>query len=181
MTCASGSRVLLQEDVHRWNPRGYGPETVLHMSVVVSMSEASADRAVVKVYVPEALKDDWVEHADDLDMSQSEFVRTMVQAGRRDFDVEPYPERTSPTPSSAAQDASDRGEDGTDQSTRSLGREFESRIVSLLESEPRSWDDLLAALTDDVEERLEEALESLQAENRVRYSGRQGGYEAVSE
>src|SRR6056297_3280818 len=45
----------------------------------------SEDRRSVKTYVPAEQKDRWREHADELGMSQSEFVRTMVQAGRRGF------------------------------------------------------------------------------------------------
>jgi len=45
----------------------------------------SDDRRSVKTYVPEDQKAIWQDHADDLGMSQSEFVRTMVQAGRRGF------------------------------------------------------------------------------------------------
>jgi hypothetical protein len=92
-------------------------------------------------------------------MSQSEFVRTMVQAGRRDFEV-PAPEEAG----------------GGDDSG------LEPLVRDVLDPEDhRSWDDLLAALTDDLEERLETTLSELQAENVVQYSGRRGGYTLVEE
>jgi hypothetical protein len=46
----------------------------------------------------------------------------------------------------------------------------------LSESEYQSWDELLAALIDDIESRLDETLQELQASDTVRYSGRHSGY-----
>ena len=40
------------------------------------------DRVGLKTYVPRYQKREWQSHADRLDMTQSEFVRVMVQAGR---------------------------------------------------------------------------------------------------
>ena len=47
----------------------------------------SGDRVSVQTYVPAGQRDRWREEADELDMSQAEYVRTMVQAGRRGFDL----------------------------------------------------------------------------------------------
>lgn len=116
-----------------------------------------ADSVAVKTYVPRYQKERWREHADRLGMSQSEFVRTMVQAGRRDFAV---PERTEET------EPAEEGNSG-----------LEPRVKAALDPEDhRSWDDLVSHLTDDIEDRLEEALEELQESNAVQYSGRHGGY-----
>jgi hypothetical protein len=123
---------------------------------------ADADSVPVKTYVPPYQKERWREHADRLGMSQSEFVRTMVQAGRRDFEV---PERPS-----------------TEKPAEEASPGLEPRVKDALRGEDhRSWDDLLEAVTDGVEDRLEEALESLQEENVVQYSGRHGGYRLVEE
>jgi hypothetical protein len=120
------------------------------------------ERAVVKTYVPRYQKEAWVEHAEELDMSQSEFVRTMVQAGRSDLALDP-PEQESP-------DATPGG-DG-----------LEDRVLALLrEADYLAWDELLARLTGDIEDRLDDALADLQAENLVQYSGRRGGYTVVGE
>ena len=143
------------------------------------MSEPDVERAVVKTYVPAYQKDAWVDHADRLDMSQSEFVRTMVQAGRRDFTVDGAPAAADPAPTSEAE-RPDSGDAGEDDAGDTRG-EFEDRVYALLREETRSWDDLLEAVTDDVEGRLEDALQSLQAANKVVYSGRHGGYEAIEE
>ncbi|WP_435067229.1 DUF5805 domain-containing protein [Haloplanus sp. C73] len=123
---------------------------------------ADADSVPVKTYVPPYQKERWREHADRLGMSQSEFVRTMVQAGRRDFEV---PERT---------ETEEPAEDG------SSG--LEPQVKDALSAEEhRSWDDLLATLTDGMEDRLEDALSELQEANAVQYSGRHGGYALVDE
>ncbi|WP_049916660.1 DUF5805 domain-containing protein [Halogeometricum pallidum] len=118
-------------------------------------------------YVPVYQKDEWKRHAERLGMSQSEFVRTMVQAGRSDFEV---PDRYGETEDSEVDDDAE-GRKG----------EFEERVLSTLSAtDHRSWDELLEALTDDIEDRLDETLQDLQASNRVQYSGRHGGYSLAS-
>jgi hypothetical protein len=115
------------------------------------------DRVAVKTYVPRYQKDVWQNQASELDMSQSEFVRSMVQAGRRDFEFEGV-------------------EPGSGGATPS-GEGLEERILAVLASEgPLEWDELVGELIDGFEDELEETLQGLQAENRVQYSGRDGGY-----
>ena len=126
----------------------------------------SGDRVSVQTYVPAGQRDRWREEADELDMSQAEYVRTMVQAGRRGFDL--GSETTADEPRSP--DATP-GVDG-----------LKNRILEVLEERGAAdWDALLAGVTDDIEERLDETLEELQDENRVLHSGRQGGYTMVND
>lgn len=123
-------------------------------------------RKTVKTFVPAYQKEEWKQHAEELDMSQSEFVRTMVQAGRSDFEIEPIQSSKQTT----------NGNDGGG------GREFEERVLSVLsESEYPSWDELVDRLVDDIEEQLDESLQQLQRENQVEYSGRHDGYAVVTE
>lgn len=122
--------------------------------------DADTSSTVVKTHVPAYQKRIWVDHADELEMSQSEFLRTMVQAGRRGFEP--------PGESTQSKEAT-----GTEGTTPDLETHVES---ALAESGPLSWDDLIAALTDNLEDRLEDTLQSLQDQNRVRYSGKDGGY-----
>lgn len=123
------------------------------------------ERTVVKTYVPEYQKREWESHAEDLGMTQSEFLRVMVQAGRKGF-LDDREER--------------RSSDADDEDPR--GDVFEDRILEVLRSEGCcSWDELVDRLTDDVETRLEDALQELQRENRVGYSGREGGYTLLEE
>ncbi|MFC4358924.1 DUF5805 domain-containing protein [Halobium salinum] len=121
------------------------------------MSEGT-ERTEVSTYVPKAQKAEWKAHAERLEMSQSEFVRSMVQAGRRGFELGEAEGRSPPT---------DPGGDG-----------LEERVLTTLESTPEalSWEALLEAVSGDFEDRLDEALDSLQREDRIRYSGRHGGY-----
>ncbi|PSQ13944.1 hypothetical protein BRD02_11030 [Halobacteriales archaeon QS_8_69_73] len=124
----------------------------------------SSDRVSVQTYVPAGQRDRWREEADELDMSQAEYVRAMVQAGRRGFDLadggdEPVSPDATP------------GVDG-----------LKTRVLAVLEERGTAdWNALLAGVTNDIEERLDETLEELQAENRVRYSGRQGSYTVVED
>ena len=126
----------------------------------VSMDHTrDTSKTSVSTYVPAYQKEAWKRHADDLEMTQSEFVRTMVQAGRKGFE----PDREEPH----SRDATPRG-DG-----------LETRLLKLLEDDTYSWGELREALSDDIETRLEDTLEELQAANRIRYSGRDGGYTLV--
>jgi hypothetical protein len=126
--------------------------------------DANTSRTAVKTYVPAYQKRIWVEHADELGMSQSEFLSTMVQAGRRGFESTSEPDT------------------GSNDTTTADSSDLESRIETVLaESGPLSWDELVTELTDDIEERLDDALQDLQSENRVSYSGRSGGYTLAGE
>jgi len=159
------------------------------------MSDADgSERTVVKTYVPRHQKAEWTDHADALGMSQSEFVRSMVQAGRAAFEVpaeSDSPDEAAtpgdPTGGDTAPESSDSddgtgamgsvGEGGADRSD-----DLADRVLAILRSEGHcGWDDLVDRLTTDLEDRLDDALEELQQRNRVRYSGRHGGYTVVDD
>ncbi|WP_423751480.1 DUF5805 domain-containing protein [Salinirarus marinus] len=124
--------------------------------------DVDTSRTAVKTYVPAYQKERWRDDAERLDMSQSEFVRTMVQAGRREFDV--------PETADASSEQSDDGD------------VFERRVrAALSESDHRSWDELVDRLTGGIEDRLESTLQELQAVNDVQYSGRHDGYTLVTD
>lgn len=128
------------------------------------MSEADTERTVVKTYVPAYQREAWDDHADELDMSRSEFVKTMVQAGRRGFGA-----REATTDTGSGSDQEEDSESGSDDG-------LEGEVVEMLSEGPRDWDDLLAELTAEIESDLDETLQGLQDAGRVRYSGRDGGY-----
>jgi len=130
--------------------------------------EVDTSRVTVRTYVPAYQRDEWDDHADDLGMSRSEFVKTMVQAGRRGFgdDTE-----------SVSTTGSENPERPDDSGPAPRGNGLEDRIVEVLAREEYcSWDELVAELTGDMESRLEDALQRLQSDDRVRYSGPNGGY-----
>ena len=128
--------------------------------------EGDTERSTVMTYVPAYQKAEWKAHADELGMSQAEYVRTMVQAGRKGFEL----------------DAQDTDLDGSSDPSNPRGRGLETRVLDALDSaDPLSWEELVDALSSNFEDRLEETLESLQNDNRIRYSGREGGYRLVDQ
>jgi hypothetical protein len=128
------------------------------------------ERTSVRTYVPAYQKERWQEHAAELDMSQSEYVRTMVQAGRSGFeppesDSQSEPAREGSGPETGSPDATP-GVEG-----------LEGRVLDVLQDGGHyDWDALLAELTDNIEQRLDETLQELQSDGRIQYSGRHGGY-----
>jgi len=130
-----------------------------------SNSGTDTSRTVVQVYVPAYQRDEWDLHADELDMSRSEFVKTMVQAGRSGFGA-------SPTGVTESSESTTDGTDGTN-GTDTLSQQI---LETLEDSGCLSWDELLAAVTGDIETRLEKSLQELQNNGEVRHSGRKGGY-----
>ena len=128
------------------------------------------ERVTVRTYVPAWQRERWREAAEDRGMSQSEFVRTMVQAGRRGFDLgaEPGVESSNPL-EGGDRDVTPGGEAGKGA--------LEDRVYELVEREgPLEWDELVEGLVGDFEDRLESVLDELQSANRLRHSGRTGGY-----
>ena len=124
------------------------------------MTDEGTERTVVKTYIPKFQKDEWQAHADELDMSQSEFVRAMVQAGRRGFEMNPV--------------------EAPERDTTPRGNDLETRLLEILAREDNlSWDELVERLAGNFEDRLDDVLNDLQSRNRVQYSGRHGGYVLV--
>jgi len=133
------------------------------------MSET--DRVSVQTYVPTDQRALWRAEAESMDMSQAEYVRSMVQAGRRSFQLGDD-EETDPG----------RDEEPGSQGIDPGGSALKDRILDVLgEAEVADWDELRSGVTDDIDERLETALEELQAEDAIRYSGRRDGYVVVED
>ena len=109
-----------------------------------------ADSVPVKTYVPPYQKERWREHADQLGMSQSEFVRTMTQAGKRGFDE---------AVSSGAQEK--HGEDPSS-SPDSGGSRLEERVLSSLSTDEYcEWDELVQAVQNEFEDELGATIDDL--------------------
>lgn len=121
-----------------------------------------SDRVSVNTYVPMTQRERWREDAETLGMSQSEFVRSMVQAGRRGFSLG---ESTSDPTEPGLPGSSPRG-DG-----------LKTAVLELLRSEGRlGWSELVDELTGGLEEDLEAALTELTDENAIEHSPRRGDY-----
>lgn len=115
------------------------------------------DRVVVKTYVPPNQKAAWQEDADDLDMSQSEFLRSMVQAGRSDF-------------------LTGHAEGGSTNATPG-GSDLEDRVFDVLDSgDAVSWEELVDELSGNFEDRLDDAVQALSDDGQIRYEPRRDGY-----
>lgn len=128
------------------------------------MSEDN-DRVSVQTYVPQYQGEIWKEEAEEMEMSQAEFVRTMVQAGRNRFDLQPL-EKKEQSPK----------QDSEDKST------IKNRVCNAISRQgPLEWEELIDALTEDIETKLDRALEELQSDNKIFYDGREGGYKLREE
>ncbi|MBP1986489.1 DUF5805 domain-containing protein [Halolamina salifodinae] len=124
--------------------------------------DADSETVQVKTRVPAHQRAAWRDAADQLGMSQSEFVRTMVQAGRSGFEAADKPAGSSSREEPPSPDADPWG-DG-----------LETQVRSALSNEsPLSWEELVEAVLGDFEERLETIT---QEADDVSYSGREGGY-----
>lgn len=129
------------------------------------MSEQQ-DRATVRTYVPEHQYETWREAAESMDMSLSEFVRSMVQAGRRGFELDGQSE----------EDFSSL-EEPHSRASNPRGHGLKDRILSTLDSEGvADWSELVDELSGDFEARLEDAISELEDEGSIRYAPREGGY-----
>lgn len=134
----------------------------------MAAEETDTERVTVQTYVPAYQRETWAREAEELDMSRAEYVRMMVQAGRRSFDLDGGDSSTA--------------SDGDVPDANPRGNGLEDRVLAILDSEGYcDWEELVAGLTDDVEDRLDEALSRLQAEGRVQHSGRHGGYTVVDD
>jgi hypothetical protein len=111
---------------------------------------AETERTVVKTYVPRYQKDRWERDAEEMGMSQSEFVKAMVQAGRRDLDL----------------DTEETGSGGSNPG----GNALETWVRNTLAEGGRDWDGLREALARD----LEETLGSLQGSGTVQFTPEEG-------
>ena len=118
------------------------------------MSDADVDTEskTVKTRVPAYQKAEWQSHAADLGMSQSEFVRTMVQAGRRGFEGVEL----------------DLGENGVESASDPGGHVLEDRVLDVLsERGPLALGELTAAVSEELESRLREVVVELREDGSV--------------
>lgn len=138
-----------------------------------SDTNANGSPATVRLTVPEYQLDEWTAHADELEMSTNEFVRSMVQAGRRGFGETTIEAKPGTNTTAHTGDGTDAPVDGP---TNGLRDEL---LDALSTREYRSWDDLREHVVDDVEATLDADLLWLLDEDRVEHSPRKDGYRLV--
>lgn len=138
-----------------------------------SDANANGSPATVRVTVPEYQLTEWATHADDIEMTTSEFVRSMVQAGRRGFDETAI----------AANGGTDTGGEpggATDLATAGPTNGLRYELLEALSTgEYRSWEELREHVVDAVETSLDTELRSLLDEGLVDHSPREDGYRLV--
>lgn len=104
----------------------------------------------VQTYVPPAQHEEWERRAESMDMSLSEFVRTMTQAGKRGFEEAVETDRSEKSPATPSSNAD------------SQGSRLEDRVRSALPAEGYlEWDELVNAVQEDFEVALGDAIDEL--------------------
>lgn len=130
----------------------------------------------VKSYLPPYQKEEWTEHRQELGIdSQSEFVRMMVEAGRRALDPQFVREQVDDTPADAADTADDLPDDPAE-------RLEEWVMLTLNDGEYHSWPELVTKYgygEENISAELDDVLKQLQTAGRVEYNPRDGGYALV--
>lgn len=137
------------------------------------MSSSAEERTAVKTYVPAYQKEHWKEHAEELDMSLSEFVRSMVQAGRSGFEGDDSAD-------SGEADEVPGEEPGSPGATPGV-EDVRTVVLDALREEPRSVDDLVDAVVGDLRDDVYDAVEALQADGSIQHDPRTGGYTVVAD
>jgi hypothetical protein len=113
--------------------------------------------------------DEWIEEADQRDISLSEYGSRMIRAGRRQFGHDYAPSETPATPNTLTLD------EGT-------GSEIEAQLKAwihknLSTDQALDIEDLLDLLEDDMAELADE----LQDENKAEYRRSKGGYIKITD
>lgn len=144
----------------------------------VDGADLDTERTAVRTYVPTYQKEEWVGQAEEMDMSLSEFVRTMTQAGRRGFDG-------GRSRDNAANDEETPPEEPCSGDATPGVEDVETVLLDALREEARSYDELVDVALGDVRESVaddvNDALQSLQASNDVTHDPRAGGYTLMKE
>ena len=110
------------------------------------MGDGDTERKAMRTYVPAYQKQEWVKHAQELNMSHSEYIRCMVQAGRKGF--------VAKDEEAVTKDATPRG------------KAIDEHLLEVLKSGPKSWNELSTVILDETER----VLNSFQEESIVSQS-----------
>jgi hypothetical protein len=130
-------------------------------------SERDTETKRVQTYIPAYQKEIWSEHAGTLGMNQSEFIRSMVQAGRRGYLT---------GPDVAGGHGPGEGDAG-EPAFPDIVRERALAVFRAVDHVTR--DELQEVLTEDVTEALDTVLDDLQQENAV--LRRRDGFELIND
>jgi hypothetical protein len=124
-------------------------------------AEPDSGGETIEVEVPANLLRAWEHQASKAKLSVSEYVVRMTEAGRMSVQMQPA--------------------SGGDAAAMSVEQLTDEVVEQLRHEEAVSWDQLVDAISKNLEEQLEDALDRLQEDDVVRYSGLKGGYRLVEE
>ena len=134
-----------------------------HASYMAVDGEQDTSRTRVQTYVPAYQRDEWERRAESMNMSLSEFVRTMTQAGKRGFDEAV----SSDTRKKTGGDPSSSDDSG--------GSRLEERVLSALSTnEYCEWDELVQAIQQEFEDELGATIDDLLDEGQIEHRHGQG-------
>lgn len=109
--------------------------------------EEHPEKKRAKTYAPIEQVELWDEEADKMGITRSEYMRFMIQAGRRQFPI---------------CNTDNGGSDGID---------IENRVLSALDEHGElTWDELIEETVGDIEEAIEDTIEELDEDGTVSIS-----------
>lgn len=132
----------------------------------------------VTVYVPEGTRDRWKDAAENMEMSQSEFVAAMTEAGQKKFDTKIEPDETDDEIREARnyferELKNERRE--KEQLEEQLHGGEQQAITNFIESNPgASYQDIVKYVTDTAPSRVSNHLEEMNGQSI--WSGGDGYY-----
>lgn len=141
------------------------------------MPDINSDKQMATTYPPEVLYDSWSQHADSLDMSTSQFIIRMVEAGRNQIDMEGIVNESAQElrqQRSDLQSELERERDRVNELEKQLHYSAQSDIIEYVESNPGSTTpEIIQHIANTVPERVASHLDLLEGDALER---RDNGY-----
>ncbi|MBB6645220.1 DUF5805 domain-containing protein [Halobellus ruber] len=136
-------------------------------------SGLDTSRATITVYAPVYQRDKWDEEAEELGLSRSEYLKMMIQAGRKHFDPDNGQKKLTsiggaetPIPDS-------------DHPSNKFSEDIclESQILEAISrGDYLTWNEIVDTVVDDIERYIDKELDDLRDSNQIRYDGQRGGF-----
>jgi len=130
------------------------------------MPDISSDKTMAATYPPDALYDSWTEHAASLNMSTSQFIIRMVEAGRKQIDVEGIANESAQElrkQRSDLQNELERQRDRVSQLEKQLHYTAQADIIDYVEANPgATTPEIIQHIANTVPERVASHLDLLE-------------------
>lgn len=132
------------------------------------MPDLAEDTTTAVAYPPSSLYETWVDHAEELDMSTSQYLVRMVEAGRRNISMD---DASAASIRELLQERADlkreiqRQRDRVNDLERQLQRSSQSEIVSFITDNPgTATPDIIQDVADSVPARVASHLDALEGD-----------------